>query len=237
MALFGEKYGDEVRVVMVDDFSRELCGGTHVTNTGQIGLMKILAESSVGAGLRRVEAVTGQAALDYLAGQENMLKDVAGVLKTTPGDIITRIEEITREARSAERELQQMKSQMAAEEAGGLVGKAEELSGVRVLVSEVGSTDAGTLRQTAETLKDKLGDSVVVLASVDAGKISFAGFAAPAVVKRGIHVGNIVGQVAKVAGGGGGGRPDMAQAGGKDPAKVGDALELARVLISRSLTS
>jgi len=235
VALFGEKYGEVVRVVMVDDFSRELCGGTHVRNTGQIGLLKILSEGSVGAGLRRIEAVTGRGALTYLRQQEEIVGRMSEALKAAPADMITRIEDMSRETRALERELQQLKGQMAAQESQGVLAQAIDVNGVKVLVARLGETDANTLRQSAEMLRDKLGDSVVILGCTEEGKVNFAAFASPAVVKKGLHVGKIVGQVAKVAGGGGGGRPDMAQAGGKDPAKLEEALALAQELVNQAL--
>ncbi|MGE5380412.1 MAG: alanine--tRNA ligase [Methylocystaceae bacterium] len=235
MALFGEKYGEVVRVVMVDDFSRELCGGTHVRNTGQIGLFKILSEGSVGAGLRRIEAVTGRGALNYLRQQEELVGQVVEALKTAPPEILNRLEDVNKEYKALERELHQLKGQMAAQESQNVLGQSTDINGVKVLVAQLGETDANTLRQSAERLRDKLGESVVVLGCSEEGKVNFAAFASPSVVKRGLHVGKIVGQAAKIAGGGGGGRPDMAQAGGKDADKLKAALDHARELIDKAL--
>ncbi|MGE5454830.1 MAG: alanine--tRNA ligase [Methylocystaceae bacterium] len=235
VALFGEKYGEVVRVVMVDDFSRELCGGTHVRNTGEIGMFKITSEGSVGAGLRRIEALTGRGALAHLRQHEELVGRLSETLKASPSEMLGRLEDMSRETRALEKELQQLKGQMAAQESQGVIDQAIEVKGVKVLVARLGETDADTLRQSAERLKDKLGESVVILGSIEDTKVNFAAFAAPAVVKKGLHVGKIVGQAAKLAGGGGGGRPDMAQAGGKDPSKLDEALVLARELISEAL--
>ncbi|MGE5422563.1 MAG: alanine--tRNA ligase [Ignavibacteriales bacterium] len=235
MALFGEKYGDNVRVVQVETFSRELCGGTHVKNTGEIGLFRIISEGSVGAGLRRIEAVTGQQALNGLRTAEEELKKTASILKTSPLEVSDRIENLSRQLREKEKELENLKARLEKEKASDIMDAAIEINGVKVLIAEIEVSDINSLRQNAEMLKDKLGTAVVILGSKLDDKVGFAAFAAKEVVNKGVHAGQIIGQIAKIAGGGGGGRPDMAQAGGKDPGKLSDALDKAKEIVMSSL--
>lgn len=235
MALFGEKYGEEVRIVEVNGFSLELCGGTHVQNTGQIGLFKILTEGSVGSGLRRIEAVAGRQAFSYLTRAELELRNAAVLLKTVPQDVGARLEALNRAYREKEKELEALKSQISRGSIEDLPSKAQNISGVAVLIEALPNQDAPSLRENAEHLKDKLGQSVVLLASETQGKVSFVCFVNKELLSRGLHAGDIVGAAARVAGGGGGGRPDMAQAGGKDPSKIQEALEAARALIKKVL--
>ncbi|MEQ8174566.1 MAG: alanine--tRNA ligase [Syntrophomonadaceae bacterium] len=235
MALFGEKYGEQVRVVQVSDFSLELCGGTHVQNTGQIGLFRILSEGSVGSGLRRIEAVAGRQAFAYLTQVEGELKNAAALLKTVPQDVRPRLEALNRAYREKEKELEALKAQISRGSIEELPSKAQNISGVPVLIEALPNQDAGSLRENAEHLKDKLGKSVVLLASENQGKVFFVCFVNKELLPRGLHAGDIVGAAARVAGGGGGGRPDMAQAGGKDPSKIQEALEAARSLVNKNL--
>lgn len=236
MALFGEKYGDKVRVVHVTDFSKELCGGTHVDNTGRIGLFKITGETSVGAGLRRIEAVTGKTAIDLMKQAEKQLLRTAGLLKTAPGEVYEKTEQLSRALRERERELDQLKNKLEKEKAENVADAVLEISGVKVLIAEVEASDMNSLRQNAEMLKDKLGDAVVVLGARLDDKLGFAVFVAKPLLGRGLHAGQIIGQVAKAAGGGGGGRPDMAQAGGKDVEKLPEALATARAVLEKTLS-
>ena len=235
MALFGEKYGEEVRMVTMGDFSRELCGGTHVQNTGQIGVFKLLSESSIGSGLRRIEALTGSHALAYLNGAEADLKAAAGSLKTTPAELGHRIEGLSRTLKEREREIEMLKGKLSSASSGDLLGQAQEYNGARILIAAVSGQDANSLRSQAEMLKDKLGNAVVLLGSIIDDKVSLVSFVSKDLVARGLNAGKIVGEAARVAGGGGGGRPDMAQAGGKDTGKLGEALARARELVEKTL--
>ncbi|HZJ84344.1 MAG TPA: alanine--tRNA ligase, partial [Syntrophomonadaceae bacterium] len=224
IALFGEKYGDEVRVVKVDEFSMELCGGTHVRNTGEIGLFKIISEGSIGSGLRRIEALTGRSALEYINDLENELNQAAILLKSTPLDVSKRIGALYKNLREKEKELEALKLEVSKSSSQGLIDKAVDFQGAKLLIEAVEIQDANSLRQNAEMLKDKLGSSVVLLAATFDDKISFVCFVSKDLVDKGLHAGKIVGAAAKITGGGGGGRPDMAQAGGRDISKLGDAL-------------
>ncbi|MGI5921965.1 MAG: alanine--tRNA ligase [Syntrophomonadaceae bacterium] len=235
VALFGEKYGEQVRVVKVGDFSMELCGGTHISNTGRIGLFKILSEGSVGSGLRRIEAVTGQHAFDYLSETEAELKRAAALLKTTPAEVTARIEMLNKTVREREKEIEALHAQISKASVHNLVDQAYEYNGAQILVQVVKSDDANGLRQNAEMIKDKLGSSVVVLGSVIGDKVALVCFVTKDLLDRGLHAGKIIGAAAKVAGGGGGGRPDMAQAGGKDITKIDEALAAAREVIEKTL--
>ena len=235
IALFGEKYDDQVRVVQVGDFSMELCGGTHISSTGQIGLFKILSEGSVGAGLRRIEAVTGRSAWQYVNSLEQELKTSAQLLKTTPQEVSHRVEQLNHQLRERERELEALKAQMTKAASQDLLEKAETVGEAKVLIEAVAAADANSLRQNAEMLRDKLGNAVVLLGSTTNGKVLFVCFVSPELVKRGVNAGQIVAAAARVAGGGGGGRADMAQAGGKDPAKLAEALASARQMVEKTL--
>lgn len=222
-ALFGEKYGDVVRVVKAGDFSMELCGGTHVANTSAIGMFKIISESGVAAGVRRIEAVTGKGALRYVDNLEETLKEAAAALKTTPKDIVRRAESIIAELKEKEREIENLKAKMASNAADEILNASRDIKGVKVVTAVV-DLDVDGLRNLGDKLRDKLGNSVVVLASTAGDKVIFISMASKDAVSRGAHAGNIIREVAKIAGGGGGGRPDMAQAGGKNKEKVDEAL-------------
>ncbi|MGE5417395.1 MAG: alanine--tRNA ligase [Acidobacteriota bacterium] len=232
MALFGEKYGDKVRMVEIEEFSRELCGGTHVQNTGEIGLFKIINEGSIGAGLRRIEAVTAGQAMEHLKSADRELKKAAAVFKCSAQEIAERGEALQKQLRETEKELEALKAGLEKEKAAGTLDAAVEINGIKVLIAEVEASDMNSLRQNAEMLRDKLGTSVVLLGSKLGDKVGFAVFVSKELASKGLHAGEIVGQVAKVAGGGGGGRPDMAQAGGKDPGKLDEALNKGREVIT-----
>jgi alanyl-tRNA synthetase len=236
IALFGEKYGDEVRVVQVEDFSQELCGGTHVSNTGQIGLFKIVSEGSIGSGLRRIEALTGNYALNYLNQADNELKTIAAALKTTPGELGHKVESLTHSLKEKEKEIETLKSRLSKASSGDLLEKAYEINGARVLIEVLEGVDANSLRQNAEMLRDKLGSSVVMLATVIEEKVALVCFVSKDLTAKGLHAGKIVGAAAKAAGGGGGGRPDMAQAGARDASKINEALAAARQIIEKSFS-
>lgn len=223
-ALFGEKYGSIVRVVKAGDFSMELCGGTHVSNTARIGLFKILSEGGVAAGVRRIEAITGNGAVKYVEKLEDTQKHLAAILKTTPKDIERRIESLLVELKEKEKEVEGLKSNMASGAAEDIISNARDIKGVKVVTAVV-DTDVDGLRELGDKLRDRLGKAVVVLASTKEDKITFISMLSKDAIASGGHAGNIIREVAKIAGGGGGGRPDMAQAGGKDKSKVSEALE------------
>ncbi len=222
MMLFGEKYGDEVRVLSIGS-SKELCGGVHVKRTGDIGLFKIVAESGVAAGVRRVEAVSGEGALTLVQQQEQQLQEVAGAVKSTPQEAATRIAQILDNVKSLEKELAVLKSKLASSQGDDLLTQAQEINGVKVLAALLEGADAATLRETMDKLKDKLKTAAIVLASVVDGKVSLAaGVTADATGK--VKAGELVNFVAQQVGGKGGGRPDMAMAGGTQPEHLATAL-------------
>jgi len=222
MALFGEKYGDDVRVVNIG-FSTELCGGVHVERAGDIGLFKIVAESGIASGVRRIEAVTGDGALSWIGAQQQQLSQLAGLLKTDTGSVATRLTQMIEHQRNLEKELDQLKSGMAAQAGESLVDQAVEIDGIKVLAAKIDGADSKALRDTVDKLKDKLGQAAIVVASENAGKISLIAGVTKAETKR-IRAGDLVNFVATQVGGKGGGRPDMAQAGGSDVAKLAEAL-------------
>ncbi|MGN7177332.1 alanine--tRNA ligase [Cytobacillus sp. SAFR-174] len=225
MALFGEKYGKIVRVVQVGDYSLELCGGCHVSNTASIGLFKIQSESGIGAGTRRIEAVTGESAYKLMNDQITVLKEASGKLKTNPKDLSSRIDVLLGEMKQLQRENESLAAKLGNIEAGSLVSKAKEVNGITVLAEKVQASDMNNLRNMADDLKQKLGSAVVVLGSVNEGKVNIIAGVTDDLIKKGFHAGKAVKEVAAKCGGGGGGRPDMAQAGGKDPEKLESALQ------------
>ncbi|WP_018924128.1 alanine--tRNA ligase [Salsuginibacillus kocurii] len=226
MALFGEKYGDQVRVVQIDDYSIELCGGCHVQNTAEIGLFKIASESGIGAGIRRVEAVTGKHAYQFMNDQLSLLVDVGEKVKAkTREDIPRRVDSLLEELRTAQRENESLAAKLGNMEAGNLVNEAREVAGVSVIAKEVSASDMDALRSTADELKNKLGSGIVVLGMRAGEKVNLIAGVTKDLVGEGYKAGDIIKQTASICGGGGGGRPDMAQAGGKNPEKLGEALD------------
>ena len=224
MALFGEKYGDIVRVVKVGDFSLELCGGCHVPNTTVIGLFKIVSESGIGAGTRRIEAVTGEAAYNLMNEQIGLLKEAAAKLKTNVKDVPARIDALMAETKQLHHENESLATKLGNIEAGNLVSKVKDINGVPVLVAKVQGIDMNNLRNMADELKQKLGSGIVVLGSSVDDKVNLIAGVTKDLMDKGFHAGKLIKEVATRCGGGGGGRPDMAQAGGKDPAKLDSAL-------------
>jgi alanyl-tRNA synthetase len=224
-ALFGEKYGDRVRMIsMGDDFSRELCGGTHLDRTGQIGFFQIVNESSIGSGLRRIEAVTGRGAEAYVQQQLDRLAEAAAILHTQPGDLVQSVKELTDQLRERQRQIERLQSRAAHDTISQLVSQTRDTLGVQVLAAEVQADSVDRLRQMIDQLRQQLGSAVIVLAAVTDGKPSIVAAVTKDLVERGLHAGRLVGQIAQVVGGGGGGRPTMAQAGGHDASKLGEAL-------------
>ena len=223
MMLFGEKYGEEVRVLEIGS-SKELCGGTHVSRTGDIGSLKIVSEGGVAAGIRRVEAVTGNNALHFLQGMEDKMNEAAAILKTHPGDLVNRVTQLQESLRQAERELEKVNSKLAASQGDELAGQAIDVNGIKVLATRLDGADAGVLRETMDALKAKLKTAAIVLASVQGDKVSLiAGVTADSIGK--VKAGDLVNFVAQQVGGKGGGKPEMAMAGGTDPSKLGAALD------------
>jgi alanyl-tRNA synthetase len=233
MMLFGEKYGSTVRVVQMGDWSLEFCGGTHLSHTSQAGLFKILSESSSQAGVRRIEAVTGQTALLKTLDQERILQDVASTLKTAPANVVSVIEKLQSDLRAKDKELAVLAKAAAGGLVDELVGAAKPIGDFRLVASTLGnSADGDALRTLADEVLDRLKRGVVVLAGNGGGRVSIAvKISKDLVDSKGLHAGNIVKAAAQVAGGGGGGRPDFAQAGGKDASKLPDAIALAESLV------
>ncbi|ATW23973.1 alanine--tRNA ligase [Candidatus Formimonas warabiya] len=236
-ALFGEKYGDVVRVVKVGDYSMELCGGTHCRSTGELGLVKIISEAGIGAGLRRIEAVTGNNARNYFQQQEQVLLEAAQVLKTGPQDVAKKAGLLLTELKSKEKEIEAYQSKMAKQVISDILDRVEEVAGIKTVVEQVQAADMNGLRSMADLIKDKLGSVVIVLGAAAQDKVNFVAMVSNDLKDKGLHAGNILQQTAKIAGGGGGGRPDMAQAGGKNPEKIAQALEKARETIKIQLGS
>ncbi|PYE93157.1 alanine--tRNA ligase [Bacillus sp. 196mf] len=224
MALFGEKYGDVVRVVQVGDYSLELCGGCHVDNTASIGIFKIVAESGIGAGTRRIEAVTGKSAYELMNDQVGLLKEAAGKMKTNPKDILTRVDGLFAEVKQLQKENESLAAKLSNIEVGNLTDSVMTVDGVNVLAAKVNVADMNNLRTMMDDLKNKLESAVVVLASVNDDKVNILAGVTKDLIGQGYHAGKLVKEVASRCGGGGGGRPDMAQAGGKNPAQVEEAL-------------
>ena len=229
-ALFGEKYGNIVRVVTVPGFSMEFCGGSHVNNTAQIGMFKIVSEGSTGAGVRRIEAVTGHGAVEHVKATENMVKSLAAELKCRCCDVPTRLDALQCELKAAQKKADELAAEIAKAQVSDIGDKVVDIKGVPVLVQKVNADSVDALRNLGDQMRDKVG-GVVVLAAVMGEKVSILTMATKDAVAKGVHAGNIVKAVAKLCGGGGGGRPDMAQAGAKDVAKLDEALAAAAGII------
>jgi alanyl-tRNA synthetase len=233
MALFGEKYGDRVRVIKIGDFSTELCGGTHLGRTGEIGLLKVTTEGAVASGVRRVEAVTGPAALASVARSESALRQAADILKIGPLEVPARLQKLLDEQRVLEKQLRELEARLARSRAEDLVASARQINGVAVIAGRIDGLDADGLRSVADTLRTRLGSGVVCVGSVLDGKVNLIAAVTKDLTSR-FPAGKLIQEVAKAVGGGGGGRPDLAQAGGKDPARLDAALELAHAFVARA---
>lgn len=223
MALFGEKYGERVRVLRLGDFSVELCGGTHVRRAGDIGLVKIVAESAVAAGVRRIEAVAGEGAMTWLAQAQDRLRNVAAALQTGEADLLDKLDQVLQRQRELDKELERLRGKLANQAGDSLTGQAVDVAGVQVLATQVEAVDAKALRDLADQLRQKLGSAVLLLASVDSGKVSLVAAVTADLTDR-IKAGELVNAVAGQVGGKGGGRPDMAMAGGDRPDALPQAL-------------
>lgn len=235
-ALFGEKYGDVVRVVNMGDYSIEFCGGTHVKNTNEIMAFKILSESGVAAGVRRIEALTSKGLIRYYDNLEKKLNEAAKVLKATPDNLAEKIAHLTAENKALHSEVESLKSKLAQDAMGDVMDQVQEIKGVKLLAAEVDGVDMNGLRDLGDQLKEKLGEGVVALASGNDGKVSLMVTATDAAMKQGAHAGNLVKAIAGLVGGGGGGRPNMAQAGGKNPAGIQEALKKAAEALEGQLS-
>jgi len=229
-ALFGEKYGEIVRVVRIGDYSLELCGGTHMNNSGEIGPFKIVSEGSVAAGVRRIEALAGEPAWRYIAERDELVRAVARRLQVAPAQVEEKLESVLLQLRQTERERDELRRQLAALQAERLLAQAERVDGVAILTAAVDGVDGDELLAMGDTLRDRLGEGVVVLGTASGGKALFVAMVTPGLVKLGVHAGHIVREAATVAEGGGGGQPHMARAGGKNPAKLADALARAKAV-------
>ncbi|MDO4805410.1 MAG: alanine--tRNA ligase [Lachnospiraceae bacterium] len=232
MALFGEKYGEKVRVVSMGDFSKEFCGGTHVGNTGEIQAFKIVSETGIAAGVRRIEALTGNNVFEYYRGVEAALDEVASILRTSRTDVIGHAEKLMERNRQLASEVESLKAKAAQASLGDAASEAIDVKGVKVVAKKLANVDVNGLRDLGDSLKEKLGDCVIVLASDNGGKVNLMVMASDSAVKMGAHAGNLVREAAKLVGGGGGGRPNMAQAGGKDASGIDKALARAVEVLS-----
>lgn len=233
-ALFGEKYGEKVRVVSTGGFSMELCGGTHLERTSSAGLFVITSEGGVAAGVRRIEALTGEKALEYLLKRRDHVKEASGILRSTDEEVVDRVKSLLQELKEARREIEELKKRIAKGSVVDVFDSPADIGGTKVVVAEIEGADQDTLRTMCDAARERYEDCVVVLGS-GGDKALFAAAATVNAVKKGIHSGKIIGEAAKIAGGGGGGRPDMAQAGGRDPSKIGEALKRAEEIIMEVL--
>lgn len=235
MALFGEKYGDEVRVVKMGDFSTELCGGTHVSNTGVISAFKIISETGVAAGVRRIEAITSDAVFSYYDQIEEELEKAASIVKAKPANLLERLEHLMSEMKALQSENESLKSKLAQDALGDVMDRIVEVKGVKLLATSVKDVDMNKLRDLGDQLKEKIGEGVVVIAADNGGKVNLIAMATDEAMKAGAHAGNLIRGIAKLVGGGGGGRPNMAQAGGKNPAGIPEALAQAAKVLEEQL--
>jgi alanyl-tRNA synthetase len=239
IALFGEKYGEQVRVMKTGDpddpISQELCGGTHVNWTSQIGLFQIVSESSIGAGLRRIEAVTGRAAQRLVQEYVNKLRITSAHLDAPMDEVDHKVLALLDEVRRSHKEAARLRRELARRDFEGLLSRVEDVKGVKVLATQVDADTMETLREMSDWFRDRLGSGVIVLGAAMNGRPGFVAAVTPDLVERGLHAGQLVGAVAQVVGGGGGGKPTLAQAGGKDVSKVGDALQMVPGLVAEQL--
>ncbi len=235
MALFGEKYGDVVRVVRMGDFSTELCGGTHVADTSKIAAFKIVGESGVAAGVRRIEALTGNAVFAYYDAIKDKLEQVAALLKTSPDEAPERVKHLLSECKALQSENDALKSRAAKDALGDVMNQTVEVKGVKLIAARADGVDQNGLRELGDQLKNALGEGVIVLASENDGKVCLLAMATDGAMKQGAHAGNLIKSIAKIVGGGGGGRPNMAQAGGKNPAGIAEAIDQVKTVLEGQL--
>src|SRR5699024_7993447 len=236
MALYGEKYGDVVRVVQLDDYSIELCGGIHVNNSAEIGLFKIVSEAGIGAGTRRIEAVTSKEAYTFMQDKLAILTEAASLLKTKDSAVVEKVHALQDEMKELARENESLQQKASNEQSKELLDKVESVNGIDVLAAEVAVKDMNQLRNMMDQLKEQLTNSVILLAAENNGKVQLIAGVSKELVERKLHAGKLIGEAAKKCKGGGGGRPDMAQAGGKDPSKINEALQTAEEYVQRETT-
>ena len=235
MALFGEKYGETVRVVSMGDYSVELCGGTHVSNTSTISYFKIISESGISAGVRRIEALTGTGLMKYYADMENALIEAAKIAKTEPHTLANKIHSLNDEIKALTSENEKLTAKIANESVGDVLSNVQEVKGVKLLAIKVSDVDMNGLRNLGDNLKEKMGGGVVVIVSTTADKANLIVMADDDAISKGAHAGNMIKEIAKCIGGGGGGRPNMAQAGGKNPSGADDAVAKAKEILEQQL--
>ncbi len=235
IATFGEKYGNVVRVVDIGGFSKELCGGTHVQQIGEIGQLRLVSESSISAGVRRIEAVCAKEASKYTSREHDLLHDISSVLSVKPNEAPERVKELIKKLRDAEKEISSLQAEAAKNQAGDLVSQAEEINGITCLIAAMEGVDAQGLKDAMDDLRVKLDPAIIILGATAHGKVFFNISVADACQSKGAHAGKLIGPIAKVCGGGGGGKADRAQAGGKDPSKLREAIDLARKLVAGQL--
>jgi len=235
--MFGEKYADDVRVIDFPGVSMELCGGTHVHNTAEIGVFKIISETGISSGVRRIEAVAGGAILDYLNVRDQVVKELSNTFKIKPEEISDRVNNLQEELRAAQRELEAAKQELAVSKSDSLLSQAETVGDYQLLVANMGDMDAKSLQSAAERLQQKLGQAAVVVASIPSeGKVSLvAAFSDQVIKEKQLQAGKFIGGIAKICGGGGGGRPNLAQAGGRDSSKLDEALDTAKQQLTEGL--
>ena len=232
MALFGEKYGDRVRVVNAGDWSIELCGGTHVANTGQIGVFKITSESGVASGVRRIEAVTGTGVLLAAIAAEDTIKEIAGALKTNTSTVVQKASSVVEELKDTKKELEEFKKAAMGSEVDEMVKSAKEIGDIRLVTREFKDYNINDLRNLSDDVKAEHKGIVMVFATVNGPKVTFLVSVTDDLLEKGVHAGKMIKEIAAACGGGGGGKADMAQAGAKDPSKISDAFRVAEELLS-----
>lgn len=235
IGLFESKYADEVRIISMGDYSKELCGGTHVNNTAKIGLFKILSEAGIASGVRRIEAITGLGVYEYLNELDNEIDQISHKLKTNRSSLLDKAESLTQEVRTKDKEIEELKRKLAKDIADDIINSGQDVDGAKVISYKVENMDMDSLRNLGDEIRNKIGSGVVVLASINDDKLSFLSMVTKDLNSKGISAGNIVREVAKVTGGNGGGRPDMAQAGGKDLSKVDEALAIVIELVKNAM--
>ena len=231
-AVFDEKYGEQVRLVKMGDVSMELCGGTHVTRTGDIGFLKVIHESAIAAGVRRIEAVSGQEAVKYVRKVEGELKKAANLLRTNPFELSERLEKLLKHQRELEKEIEALKGKLASKDSADLLSEVEEIKGIRVLATVVDAPDAKTLRDFGDKLRDKIQSGIILLGSRSGDKAMLLCLITKDLTNR-YHAGNIIKEIAPIVGGSGGGRPDMAQAGGSQPENISKVFPALEKLLSK----
>jgi alanyl-tRNA synthetase len=230
-ALFDEKYGDTVRVVSVENFSKEFCGGTHIDETSKIGSFKIISEGSIASGIRRIEAVTGKAAYDYLVELDNMVVELSGLMKSTKDELVGKVENLKKELKEKEKEIQKLNNEILKNSMDEILEQYEEINGIKLFSLIMKNKDANSLREISDKIKDKNKSCVILLVSEFNEKVLFVSSVTKDLVEKGLHAGNIVKEAASIAGGGGGGRPDFAQAGGKNPNKIDEAVNAVKNIL------